>query len=148
MDLVQIYILASLGKVSQHCGKQKLILARGTIHEPMTDLIQIFSKLVDSTGRILIPQIYDQVSALTDKEKELYKNIDFTLEELQQATKSKTNLKDTIAETLMARWRYRKLSPATLRHVLIRTASLSLHGIEGAFSQGVSDRHIFEDISY
>lgn len=74
----------------------------------MTDLIQIFSKLVDSSGKILIPEIYDQVAELTAKEQELYQNIDFTLEELQEATNSKTNLKETIAETLMARWRYRK----------------------------------------
>lgn len=75
----------------------------------MTDLIQVFSKLVDTYGRIQIPGIYDQVSELTDKEKELYKDIDFSLEELQEATNSKTNIKDTIAETLMARWRYRMI---------------------------------------
>lgn len=79
----------------------------GTVHEPMTDLIQVFSKLVDSSGHILIPGIYDQVSKLSDSEKARYENIDFSLEELQSATNSKTNIKDTIAETLMARWRYR-----------------------------------------
>lgn len=80
----------------------------GTVHEPMTDLIQIFSKLVDPKGKILIPGIYDGVSELTDKEEALYQNIEFELEELQDATGSKTNIKDTIAETLMARWRYRE----------------------------------------
>lgn len=116
----------------------KLTVSSGTIHEPMTDLIQIFSKLVDSSGRILIPEIYDQVAALTTKEQELYKNINFTLEELQEATNSKTNLKETIAETLMSRWRYRKWPMIFhLRILPNRSASLSLHGIEGAFSQGV-----------
>ena len=85
----------------------------------MTDLIQVFSKLVDTHGKIQIPGIYDAVAELTEKEKALYKDIDFTLEELQDATGSKTNIKDTIAETLMARWRYRTC------HVICANDSLS-----------------------
>ena len=75
----------------------------------MTDLIQVFSKLVDTHGKIQIPEIYDLVAELTEKEKALYKDIDFSMEELQDAVGSKTNIKDTIADTLMARWRYRKI---------------------------------------
>lgn len=74
----------------------------------MTDLIQVFSRLVDSHGKIQIPKIYDLVAELTEKEQALYKNIDFSLAELHDATGSQTNIKDTIAETLMARWRYRR----------------------------------------
>jgi Cys-Gly metallodipeptidase DUG1 len=92
----------------------------GTVHEPMTDLIAILGSLVAPNGKILIPGIYDQVSELTDDEKKLYENIDFSLEEFQKSLGHKVNLKDSISETLMARWRY---------------PSLSLHGIEGAFSQ-------------
>lgn len=76
----------------------------------MTDLIQVFAKLVEPSGKILIPGIYDNVAKLTEKEQALYKNIEFQMEELQDATQSKTNIKETIAETLMARWRYRKVS--------------------------------------
>lgn len=76
----------------------------------MTDLIQVFAKLVETSGKILIPGIYDNVAKLTEKEQALYKNIEFQMEELQDATQSKTNIKETIAETLMARWRYRKVS--------------------------------------
>lgn len=39
----------------------------GAVHEPMTDLIQLFSKLVNPDGKILIPGIYDDVALLTRK---------------------------------------------------------------------------------
>ncbi len=41
---------------------------RGTVHEPMTDLITIMSKLVDSAGRILVPGAYDGVGAASQEE--------------------------------------------------------------------------------
>lgn len=91
----------------------------GTVHEPMTDLVQVLASLVDSAGRIQIDGIYDQVAALTDAERGLYDSIDFSLSELQDAVGAKTNIKPTIQETLMARWRH---------------PSLSVHGVEGAFS--------------
>ncbi|BFZ57476.1 hypothetical protein PYCC9005_004528 [Savitreella phatthalungensis] len=90
----------------------------GTVHEPMTDLIQLFATLVDPKGKILIPGIYDKVAPMTDEERKIYDGIDFSIEEFQDALGNKTNLKETVQETLMARWRY---------------PSLSLHGIEGAF---------------
>lgn len=37
--------------------------------------------LVDSTGRIQIPGIYDSVAALTEEERKLYESIGFDLEE-------------------------------------------------------------------
>lgn len=37
--------------------------------------------LVDSTGRIQIPGIYDSVAALTEEERKLYESIEFDLEE-------------------------------------------------------------------
>ncbi|ORY86399.1 hypothetical protein BCR37DRAFT_219539 [Protomyces lactucae-debilis] len=92
----------------------------GTVHEPMTDLVGILASLVASNGKILIPGIYDQVSKLTAEEQKLYENIDFTLEEFQKSIGHNVNIKDNIADTLMSRWRF---------------PSLSLHGIEGAFSQ-------------
>ena len=91
----------------------------GTVHEPMTDLVQVLSSLVDSSGKIQIPGIYDQVAPLDSSERAIYDSIDFSLSELQDAVGAATNIKPTIQETLMARWRY---------------PSLSLHGIEGAFS--------------
>ena len=39
------------------------------VHEPMTDLIYVMSKLVTPDGKILIPGINELVAPLTDKEK-------------------------------------------------------------------------------
>ncbi|CCD23654.1 metallodipeptidase NDAI_0B06230 [Naumovozyma dairenensis CBS 421] len=91
----------------------------GIIAEPMTDLIQIMNSLVDSKGKILIKGIDEMVAPVTEKEMELYEKIEFSLEELQAASGSKTELYKKKEDILMHRWRY---------------PSLSLHGIEGAFS--------------
>ncbi len=91
----------------------------GIIAEPMTDLIQIMSKLVDINGKIQIPGIDEMVAPVTPEEEEIYEKIHFQMDELHAATGSTTSLFDNTKETLMGRWRY---------------PSLSLHGIEGAFS--------------
>lgn len=91
----------------------------GTAHEPMTDLVQLMAGLVDSSGKILIPGIADLVAPLTDAEKALYGDIAFTMDDLYESLGSTTALFDGKEATLMGRWRY---------------PSLSLHGIEGAFS--------------
>ncbi|CAG5885613.1 unnamed protein product, partial [Menidia menidia] len=88
----------------------------GSVHEAMTDLIALMGKMLFSTGslvstkgKILVPGLSDAVAPLTDEEKKLYEKIDFDLDEY---------CKDE--QILMHRWRY---------------PSLSLHGIEGAFSE-------------
>jgi Cys-Gly metallodipeptidase DUG1 len=91
----------------------------GIIGEPMTDLVQVMSKLVDSKGKIQVPGVYDMVAPLTEKEDQLYDNIDFSVEELNAASGSQTSLHNNKKDILKHRWRY---------------PSLSLHGIEGAFS--------------
>ncbi|XP_069476833.1 beta-Ala-His dipeptidase-like isoform X3 [Ambystoma mexicanum] len=58
----------------------------GITHEAMTDLVALLAKLVDPSGRILIPGIYDDVAPLTEEEKKLYENIEFDLEEHKNAT--------------------------------------------------------------
>ena len=102
----------------------------GTVHEPMTDLIFLMNSLVKPDGEILIPGINDQVAPLTPEESALYKNLAFSMTELHDAIGSTTALFPDEKNTLMhryhlqnhrftGRWRY---------------PSLSLHGIEGAFS--------------
>lgn len=91
----------------------------GMVGEPMTDLVRVMSQLVDSQGKILIPGIKEMVAPLTDEENKLYDAIDFSIEELNSATGSETCLHPTKQDALKHRWRY---------------PSLSLHGIEGAFS--------------
>lgn len=91
----------------------------GTVQEPMTDLIRIMATLVDTDGNIQIPGIKELVAPLTDDEKKLYKDITFSMDEYQDSIGSKTTIFNDKERTLMGRWRY---------------PSLSLHGIEGAFS--------------
>lgn len=91
----------------------------GVIAEPMTDLVNVLSKLVDVNGKILVPGVYDMVAPLTEKEDALYDDIDFSVDELHDAAGSKTGLHDNKKDILKHRWRY---------------PSLSIHGVEGAFS--------------
>lgn len=91
----------------------------GVIAEPMTDLVQVLAKLVDSNGNILIPGVNEMVAPLTETEDKLYDDIDFLVDELHAASGSATGLYDNKKDILKHRWRY---------------PSLSIHGVEGAFS--------------
>ncbi|CAB4054117.1 CNDP2 [Lepeophtheirus salmonis] len=93
----------------------------GSIHEAMTDLIALMDTLVDKDGKIGIEGIYDDVTELSSDESSLYTNIHFNLEEYKSSIGvNKLITNNDKMNTLMARWRY---------------PSLSLHGIEGAFSE-------------
>ncbi|ETI25263.1 hypothetical protein G647_04638 [Cladophialophora carrionii CBS 160.54] len=91
----------------------------GTAQEPMTDLMTILSKLVSTDGKILIPGINEMVAPLTEEEKKLYGPIAYTMDNLYESLGSETSIFNDKEKTLMARWRY---------------PSLSIHGVEGAFS--------------
>ncbi|KAM8966932.1 beta-Ala-His dipeptidase-like [Pelodytes ibericus] len=91
----------------------------GTVHEAMSDLIFLLDTLVDGNGHIQIPGIYDAVAPLNEDEIKLYRNLEFNLDDLETDTGIKQFLHKTKDELLMYRWRY---------------PSLSIHGIEGAFS--------------
>lgn len=91
----------------------------GIIAEPMTDLVQLLSKLVDGNGKILIEGIDEMVAPLTETEDALYDDIEFSVDELNAASGSSTSLYQNKKDILKHRWRY---------------PSLSIHGIEGAFS--------------
>eukprot|EP00835_Amoeboradix_gromovi_P001199 NODE_50_length_27150_cov_0.307308.p4 type:complete len:463 gc:universal NODE_50_length_27150_cov_0.307308:14709-13321(-) len=91
----------------------------GTIHEPMTDLIHLLSKLVTPQGDILIPGILDSVRKVTEAENEIYNKIDFSLSDFKSSLGNREiTLSDDKKRILMGKWRH---------------PSLSLHGIEGAF---------------
>uniref|UniRef100_A0A8C8TWU5 Carnosine dipeptidase 1 n=2 Tax=Peromyscus maniculatus bairdii TaxID=230844 RepID=A0A8C8TWU5_PERMB len=92
----------------------------GILNEPMADLVALLGSLVDSSGHILIPGIYDQMAPLTEEEKTLYENIDLDLEEYRKSSQVEKFLFDTKEELLAHLWRY---------------PSLSIHGIEGAFDE-------------
>ncbi|KAK0672351.1 hypothetical protein QBC41DRAFT_313660 [Cercophora samala] len=91
----------------------------GTAQEPMTDLVRILGSLVDTNGKIQIPGIAEQVAPVTAEEDGLYDGISFTMETLHESLGSKTTIFEDKKKTLMARW---------------RNPSLSIHGVEGAFS--------------
>ncbi|NWZ39839.1 CNDP1 dipeptidase, partial [Brachypodius atriceps] len=104
------------------CGSKDLHSGTfgGIIHEPLLDLIALLDSLVDSTGHIQIPGIYDSVAALTEEEWKLYESIEFDLEEHRNNCGVKKFLYSTKEEILLHLWRY---------------PSLSIHGIEGAFHE-------------
>ncbi|RUP52088.1 hypothetical protein BC936DRAFT_141683 [Jimgerdemannia flammicorona] len=63
----------------------------GTVHEPMTDLTLLLSKLVTPNGEILIPGISDDVAVVTASESSTYNTLDFEIGELEEAVGSKTS---------------------------------------------------------
>jgi acetylornithine deacetylase/succinyl-diaminopimelate desuccinylase-like protein len=87
----------------------------------MVDLIKVLSSLVDSHGRILVEGIMDDVKPVTAEEEALYDSIDFRLDEYAAENKISSGklIQDDKKSLLMARWRF---------------PTLSLHGIQGAFS--------------
>jgi Cys-Gly metallodipeptidase DUG1 len=89
------------------------------VHEPMTDLILLLSTLVRPTGEILIQGIDELVAPLTEQERKRYENLDYSLDDVHNNIGAKTAVHDDVKQVLMNRMRY---------------PSLSLHGIEGAFS--------------
>ena len=91
----------------------------GCAQEPMTDLVRVLGTLVDTNGKIQIPDLQEMVAPLTDDEKGLYGDISYTMDNLYESLGSKTGVFEDKESTLMARWRY---------------PSLSVHGVEGAFS--------------
>ncbi|KAG9087230.1 hypothetical protein FRC06_002631 [Ceratobasidium sp. 370] len=89
------------------------------VHEPMTDLFHLFSKLVTPQGRILIPGIDELVDDLTPEERSRYERMDYSIQDINESVGASIALSDDKAEVLMGKMRY---------------PSLSIHGIEGAFS--------------
>ena len=91
----------------------------GTAQEPMTDLVRVLGGLVDTDGKIQIDGINELVAPVTEEEQKLYTSISFTMDNIHESLGSKTTIYPDKERTLMARWRF---------------PSLSIHGIEGAFS--------------
>lgn len=95
----------------------------GTVCEPMTDLVQLLATLVGPAkeqNRIKVAGVNEMVAPVTPEEGKIYDNIEFSMQDLTSAIGSNTPLHVSTKDTLMARW---------------RMPALSIHGIEGAFSQ-------------
>jgi nonspecific dipeptidase len=97
----------------------------GTVHEAMTDLVGLMGTLVDTSGKILVDGVMDDVKPVTAEEEALYDPIEFSVEDFKEENKirsvSNKLLHDDKKTLLMHRWRY---------------PTLSMHGIEGAFHGG------------
>ncbi|KAK9500669.1 hypothetical protein O3M35_001893 [Rhynocoris fuscipes] len=92
----------------------------GVMNEGMSDLVYLLNSLVDADGNILIPHINDDVLPVTDDELKRYKDIDFNVREYKEEIGTRELLhNEDKAAILMKRWRF---------------PSLSIHGIEGAYS--------------
>ncbi|KAF8749840.1 CNDP dipeptidase [Rhizoctonia solani] len=72
------------------------------VHEPMTNLVQVFSKLVDSQGKILIPKINELVDKLTPDERARYEKMDYSIEDIDKAVGASIALSDDKVDVLMA----------------------------------------------
>lgn len=108
------YVEVESSKQDLHSG-----VFGGIVHEAMTDLIALLGSLLDSSGRILIPGINESVALLTEEEKKLYEDIEFDIDTHAKSIGAKRFLQNTKEDVLLHIWRY---------------PSLSIHGIEGAFS--------------
>lgn len=92
----------------------------GAVPEAMVDCVNLLSTLVDRNGRIRVPGVYDKVVPLTEEEHRLYEPIDFDIHDFHKDVGCGALLHKDKAQLLQHRWRH---------------PSLSVHGIEGAFSE-------------
>ncbi|KAL3284806.1 hypothetical protein HHI36_018946 [Cryptolaemus montrouzieri] len=92
----------------------------GTVAEAMSDLVYLLNTLVDETGKILIPGIYDEVAKIQEEETAAYEKIAFDLCSYRDNIGCNKLLHQDKSKLLMHRWRF---------------PSLSIHGIEGAFGE-------------
>ncbi|TFK29507.1 CNDP dipeptidase [Coprinopsis marcescibilis] len=90
-----------------------------TVHEPMTDLVHLMGRLVDTQGNILVPGVDEMVPPPDAQEIAIYEKLDYSIADVEEAAGGQIALTSNKVDVLMGR---------------MRNPSLSLHGIEGAFS--------------
>jgi len=86
----------------------------------MTDLTKLLATLVASNGKIQIPGIYDMVPPITTEEAELYTKLTYDICMFNDSIEGSNGIFGDPIQLLQARWRW---------------PSLSIHGIQGAFSE-------------
>ncbi|XP_062842144.1 beta-Ala-His dipeptidase [Trichomycterus rosablanca] len=91
----------------------------GTVVEPMTDLIGILDTLISPSGEILIPGVLDAVANFTAEERKLYEEIQYDVEKYRRKSGVDQFMYSDKIDLLAHQWRY---------------PTVSIHGIEGAFS--------------
>lgn len=92
----------------------------GAVFQPVDDLIYVMSKLKGADGNSLIPGIMEEVAPVTAEERGMYENLTFDIDDFKrQIGCDELRSKDKV-QILMDRW---------------RNPSVSLHGIQGAYSE-------------
>ncbi|CAK9296800.1 unnamed protein product [Gordionus sp. m RMFG-2023] len=114
--LLYFYVQIQSAKEDLHSG-----VYGGSVHESTIQLVEILSKLSNvTTGQITIPGVYDDIDPLTADEINAYSNFDFNMEDYKKNVGSLGYLlHSSKIDALSHKW---------------REPSLSIHGIEGAFS--------------
>lgn len=93
----------------------------GKVHEAVPDLVYLLNTLEDENGKILIDNIYREVAAVSPEEEIMYKTIVYDVAANRKMAGAKILAHDENKESLLMHgWRF---------------PSLSIHGIEGAFSE-------------
>jgi len=83
----------------------------GMIFEPMSDLIAVLSSLVNSQAQILVPGVNSVVPEVTEKEYELFEAIDYSVDDLVNATGGvNVALSEDKVTLLMGRMRFPTLT--------------------------------------
>ncbi|KAK7461443.1 hypothetical protein VKT23_008621 [Stygiomarasmius scandens] len=82
----------------------------GMIFEPMSDLIAVLASLVNNQAQILIPSVNNLVPPPTAQEIELYQAIDYSVQDLNEATQADVGLSSDKVTLLMGRMRFPTLT--------------------------------------
>jgi Cys-Gly metallodipeptidase DUG1 len=85
----------------------------------MTDLISLLGTLVTPQGDILIKGVDEMVPPADEEERGIYAGLDYSIADIEEAAGASIALSSDKVSVLMGR---------------MRSPSLSIHGIEGAFS--------------
>lgn len=79
----------------------------GMLYEPMDDLIFILNNLVDSSGRILVPNFYKNVMPVTPEEEEIYHKIKINFDDYKKTSGIANFIhNEKVTPTLMNTWRH------------------------------------------
>jgi len=94
----------------------------GCVHEALYDCMSIMTSMAAPDGRILIDGIYDDVPEMTEREREMIREVDFDLEGFKVDSGVESTSGKLMHETKEELLAHRNRWP-----------SLSIHGVHGAF---------------
>ncbi|KAG6333783.1 hypothetical protein ID866_5309 [Astraeus odoratus] len=95
------------------------------VHEPMTDVVKLLSKLVEPDGTITVPGVELLADPPTEAQRQEYKNMGYTPADLQRDINASVQLSDDGTELVMGRMQYPSLSIHDIQGTLDRDNSLA-----------------------